>query len=71
VVVLHDLTLAARFCDRLVLLDEGRLIAAGPPEQVLTAANLAAAYRVAARFGRDEDGMYVVPWRRLDRGGGA
>ncbi|GAB2651227.1 ABC transporter ATP-binding protein [Kribbella swartbergensis] len=36
VVALHDLTLAAAYCDRLALLDLGRLVAIGPPEEVLT-----------------------------------
>jgi iron complex transport system ATP-binding protein len=44
--VLHDLTLAARYCDRLVLLQEGRLLAEGRVEQVLTPAHLAAVYGV-------------------------
>ncbi|MBM0125059.1 ABC transporter ATP-binding protein [Pimelobacter simplex] len=35
VVVLHDLNLAARYCDDLVLLDRGRVAAAGAPEEVL------------------------------------
>ncbi|MFP4310771.1 MAG: ABC transporter ATP-binding protein [Nitriliruptoraceae bacterium] len=35
VVVLHDLNLAARYCDRLLLLDDGRVAAAGTPEEVL------------------------------------
>jgi iron complex transport system ATP-binding protein len=35
--VLHDMTLASHFFDRLVLLNDGRLVADGPPEQVLTA----------------------------------
>jgi iron complex transport system ATP-binding protein len=34
-VVMHDLSLAARCCDRLLLLDRGRLVAAGPPDAVL------------------------------------
>jgi iron complex transport system ATP-binding protein len=40
VVILHDLSLAARFCDRLVILKEGRKIAEGTPWDVLTPANL-------------------------------
>lgn len=49
VAVLHDLTLAARYCGRLLLLNEGRLIADGPPQQVLTAENLRDVYGVTAK----------------------
>jgi iron complex transport system ATP-binding protein len=35
-VVLHDLTLAARYCDRIAVFDRGRLAASGPPAEVLT-----------------------------------
>ncbi|MGW0593087.1 ABC transporter ATP-binding protein [Streptosporangium sp. NPDC002607] len=48
VVALHDLNLAAAFCDRICVMDTGRLIAAGPPAQVLTTALLAEVYRVEA-----------------------
>ncbi len=61
VVALHDLGLAARACDRLILLDAGRLAADGPPEAVLTAANLARVYGIAAHLGRDAGGPIVVP----------
>jgi len=44
-VVTHDLNLAARFCDRLVLLAKGRdIVAAGTPESVLTSKTLSDAY---------------------------
>ena len=46
VVILHDLSLAARFCDRLVILKEGRKIAEGTPWDVLTPANLRAGFGV-------------------------
>lgn len=36
VAALHDLNLAAAYCDRLHLLQRGRVVASGPPEQVLT-----------------------------------
>jgi iron complex transport system ATP-binding protein len=48
IAAIHDLTLAARFCDRLLLLHEGGVLAEGPPAHVLTAPNLAAAFRVEA-----------------------
>lgn len=46
VLVLHDLTLAARFCDRLHLLVDGRLLASGRPAEVLTEEHLAASYGI-------------------------
>lgn len=46
VVVLHDLDLAARVCDHVVLLDAGRVFAAGAPTEVLTAEHLDRLYRV-------------------------
>ncbi len=66
VVVLHEITLAARFCDRLVLLDRGRVVAAGSPADVLTDQNLHATYRVRALRGEHEASHYVLPWQRLD-----
>ncbi|MCB1749791.1 MAG: ABC transporter ATP-binding protein [Gammaproteobacteria bacterium] len=50
VVVLHDLAMAARYSDRLVLLDGGRVQADGPPHRVLTAARLAASFGVDADY---------------------
>ena len=62
-VVLHELSLATRYCDRLVLLDEGKVVAQGKPADVLTTDNVASAYRIEALH-RDEQGeSYVLPWR--------
>ncbi len=47
-VVLHDLGLAARYCDRLILLHEGRLINQDTPDHILNAQNMANVFRVAA-----------------------
>jgi iron complex transport system ATP-binding protein len=44
VVALHDLSLAAQYCDRLALLDGGRLEAIGTPEEVLQPGRLSAIY---------------------------
>ena len=43
-VAMHDLTLAAQYCDRLVMLAEGRSYAEGPPAAVLTAENISRIY---------------------------
>ncbi|MFG1497604.1 ABC transporter ATP-binding protein [Saccharospirillum sp. HFRX-1] len=49
-VVLHDLNLAARYADRLVLFKEGAIYADGTPEQVLTPANIDAVFAVNSRI---------------------
>jgi iron complex transport system ATP-binding protein len=48
IAVLHDLTMAARYCDRLLLIDKGAIVADGPPAAVLTRANLRAVYGIEA-----------------------
>lgn len=47
--ILHDVNLAARWCDRIALLAQGRLIACGSPAEVLTEANLAEVYDMPVR----------------------
>jgi ferric hydroxamate transport system ATP-binding protein len=46
VIVLHDINMAARFCDRLYALKAGRLIAEGAPEEMMTAETLNAIYGI-------------------------
>ncbi|MFJ8884728.1 ABC transporter ATP-binding protein [Streptomyces sp. NPDC102402] len=48
VVALHDLNLAAMFCDRVTVMREGRVVAAGTPSEVITEELLADVYRVRA-----------------------
>ncbi len=64
IVVLHDLTLAARFCHRLVLLDQGKVLASGKPEEVLSPENLKKSYHVEAKYGTGDE-FYIVPWRKV------
>lgn len=47
---LHDLNLASRVCDKVLLLHEGRLVAQGMPETVLTPGNIEQAYSVQVRL---------------------
>ena len=61
VAVLHDLTLASRYCSRLILMCEGRIVADGSPEAVLSAETLAAVYGIEARIGCDGGILSVVP----------
>ena len=41
---LHDLNMAAQYCDRLILINNGRIYAEGAPAEVITADNIAAVY---------------------------
>jgi iron complex transport system ATP-binding protein len=59
-VVSHDLELAARSCDRLALLADGRVLAAGRPAEVLTAERLRLAYGVEADVFPGPDGAPIV-----------
>jgi len=68
--VVHDLTIAARFCDRLVLLDGGRIACVGATDTVLQPDWLAHVYRVRALFGTHDGGRYVIPWTRLPSANG-
>jgi iron complex transport system ATP-binding protein len=46
IIVIHEINMAARFCDEIVALKEGRLTAHGPPDTFMTAARLEAIYDV-------------------------
>lgn len=58
-VVLHDLNLAARSCDRLVMLSAGRKVAEGAPERVLLAELIASVFGTRVRV-LSEDGLPLV-----------
>ena len=65
VVVMHDLTMAARYCDHLVVMDRGRVAAEGPPASVLTEDLLHAVFGLRAHvFADPYDALpTVVPVR--------
>lgn len=50
VVAIHHLSLAYKFCDEVILLDKGKVIASGATQAVLNAENLAKAFGVRAEF---------------------
>jgi ABC-type multidrug transport system ATPase subunit len=59
-VVLHDLNLAARYCDRIVLLHSGEVVAVGTTDHVLTPEALEPVYGVRVRRSSDPDGIHVA-----------
>mgnify|MGYP000308053801 CR=1 FL=1 len=64
VAAMHDLTLAGQYADRLVLLDQGLVVAEGPPCHVLTVEFLVKVYGARIRVLETVDGPVVVPVRR-------
>jgi len=62
----HDLNFAAAICGQIVLLKQGRVLAAGPTEAVLTAANVRALYNMDAdvQFHPRAGHLTVVPVAR-------
>ena len=53
VAAIHDLNMAARYCDKLVLLNNGQLLAEGSPEEVLTPETIESAFGVKSAVFRD------------------
>ncbi|HVX92224.1 MAG TPA: ABC transporter ATP-binding protein [Xanthobacteraceae bacterium] len=64
-VVVHDLALAARFADSLVLMANGRIVADGPPQRTLTPERIAAVFGVEASTIATEFGQMPVVQRPL------
>ncbi len=65
VLALHDLSLAARFCHEVVMVLDGRVVANGPPGDVLTPARLASVLGVRMAVGTVAGVPVVVPVARL------
>ena len=65
VVVLHDLTLAARHCSRLALLGSGRLVASGDAGTVLSTEHLRDCFGIRALSGESPEGPFVIPVGRV------
>lgn len=71
-VITHDLNLAARYADRIVLFDRGRVVAEGAPADVLRADVVAAVFDWPVAITHRDDGIpQIVPLRRDDASRGA
>ena len=65
IVAVHDLNLALRFADAVVLMKDGTLIDTGTPEDVLTPENVAKVYRVAADIVDAPHGRFIQTYDAL------
>ena len=63
VAAMHDLTLAAQYADRMVLLDGGRVVADGPPIEILSESLIATHYGAATEIVRVDGRVAVIPHR--------
>ena len=63
VAAMHDLTLAAQYADRMILLDRGRVVADGSPADVLTEERLSRHYEASVRVLELDGRMAVLPRR--------
>ena len=63
VIVLHDLNLASRYCDRLVLLNSGQIFATGTPEEILIDSNIKTVYKVDSEisYSKKTGSITVLP----------
>lgn len=69
IVITHELNLAARFADRMLLFDEGRIVAAGPPVDVLDAGILQRVFRWPVAIASWVPGSpQVIPLRPAEAG---
>ena len=59
---LHDIGLAARYADRVIVIDGGRIVADGRPRDVLNAGRLAETFGVDAEVVELHDAPVVIPW---------
>jgi len=65
-VVLHDLTLAARYCDRVLVINDGALAGDGPPDEVLTPEVLEDCFGIKVFMRRDGGELFLVPTSRSE-----
>jgi iron complex transport system ATP-binding protein len=62
---MHDLAFAARFADRILLMQDGRIVAGGAPREVLTPAQLATSFGIEASVTERDGALSVTPSRAL------
>jgi iron complex transport system ATP-binding protein len=68
VAVLQDLSLAARFGDRILVMNEGEIVADGPPEKVLDADLISRVFGVSSTIVERNGSRFAMPWSVIRKG---
>ncbi|MCX8176285.1 MAG: ABC transporter ATP-binding protein [Candidatus Bathyarchaeota archaeon] len=64
---MHNLNLAARFSDKIAMIKNGKIVAFGPPDQVLTSQTIKSVYGIDAKIINLPDlGLYVIPVKPVE-----
>jgi len=66
VMAIHDLNLASRYTDRILMMNGGKIFAAGDPGSVLTVENIKRVYGVEVLVKSDEERPYIIPVRPIN-----
>jgi iron complex transport system ATP-binding protein len=64
---MHDLNLASRFSDTIVMLNAGKIFCTGEPLQVMTVENIRSVYGVEATINQNNGNPYILPIRPVDQ----
>ncbi|WP_048151416.1 ABC transporter ATP-binding protein [Methanolacinia paynteri] len=67
IVSLHDLNLAAGYCDQMVMLKKGKIHSRGRPEEILTGDTIRSVYEVEASVNRENERPYIIPLRPAEK----
>lgn len=65
IMAIHDLNISARYSDRLILMEKGKIVAAGEPADVLTEENIEEVYGVKISVREENGSLYIIPLRSL------
>ena len=68
IMAVHDLNLAAKYTDRIVMMKDGKIFASGTPDKVLTPENIRSVYGVVAEvINNNGNSPHIIPLRSLRR----
>jgi iron complex transport system ATP-binding protein len=65
IIAIHDLNMAARYSDSIVMMKKGKVVAAGKPDAVMTVENLESVYGIRATVRVAEEIPYIIPLTRI------